>query len=409
MEVPLFVKTISGTSKNTSSNYNPEEGDEVEDLFELLTEIKQTIDFDAVSSGAILSDYQRIRVENVCMRLNLKSLAYLWRRDQKELMQEMIDNQVDSIIVKVAVLGLKPVHLGKSLANMQDHLEMLCKKYGNNICGEGGEYETFTLDCPLFKKKIKVINSRIVSHQNDDLVKYLNLQNLQLVDKKEKVQIYNRSNVEKNKIFNHTETSFTDKVQNNFNWEFEKCNEIIRPVDYVSVRNHNSFIMLSATAKTSDVNLKESIFETACRTLKRIAEEVENYQLEKFIYVHIYVADMKNYNEINMAYKQFFKVDNPPARVCVACSFSDSSVIFKMNSFAYKNVKKRRVMHVQSISYWAPCMIGLFCLIYVCIIFCYELSYCISAINVLVIHNYFYNQALLHTKQFQMLYSYILK
>ena len=28
------------------------------------------------------------------------------------------------------------------------------KKYGLNICGEGGEYETFTLDCPLFKKRI---------------------------------------------------------------------------------------------------------------------------------------------------------------------------------------------------------------------------------------------------------------
>lgn len=23
-----------------------------------------------------------------------------------------------------------------------------------NVCGEGGEYETITLDCPLFKKKI---------------------------------------------------------------------------------------------------------------------------------------------------------------------------------------------------------------------------------------------------------------
>lgn len=28
------------------------------------------------------------------------------------------------------------------------------QRYGLNICGEGGEYETFTLDCPLFKKKI---------------------------------------------------------------------------------------------------------------------------------------------------------------------------------------------------------------------------------------------------------------
>jgi diphthine-ammonia ligase len=28
------------------------------------------------------------------------------------------------------------------------------EKYGVNVCGEGGEYETFTLDCPLFKKRI---------------------------------------------------------------------------------------------------------------------------------------------------------------------------------------------------------------------------------------------------------------
>lgn len=26
----------------------------------------------------------------------------------------------------------------------------LLRKYGSNVCGEGGEYETLTLDCPLF-------------------------------------------------------------------------------------------------------------------------------------------------------------------------------------------------------------------------------------------------------------------
>ena len=25
-----------------------------------------------------------------------------------------------------------------------------------SVCGEGGEYETFTLDCPLFKKRIEM-------------------------------------------------------------------------------------------------------------------------------------------------------------------------------------------------------------------------------------------------------------
>ena len=36
-----------------------------------------------------------------CTRLNLISLAYLWRRDQTELLQEMIDCQLDAIIIKV--------------------------------------------------------------------------------------------------------------------------------------------------------------------------------------------------------------------------------------------------------------------------------------------------------------------
>lgn len=32
--------------------------------------------------------------------------------------------------------------------------DQLSQKYGVHVCGEGGEYETFTLDCPLFKRKI---------------------------------------------------------------------------------------------------------------------------------------------------------------------------------------------------------------------------------------------------------------
>lgn len=60
---------------------------------------------EAVSSGAILSDYQRNRVESVCARLDLVSLAYLWRREQQELLGEMIDCGVSAVLIKVAALG----------------------------------------------------------------------------------------------------------------------------------------------------------------------------------------------------------------------------------------------------------------------------------------------------------------
>ena len=58
------------------------EGDEVEDLTRLLTRVKNETGAEAVSVGAILSDYQRVRVESVCLRLSLVPLAYLWRRGQ---------------------------------------------------------------------------------------------------------------------------------------------------------------------------------------------------------------------------------------------------------------------------------------------------------------------------------------
>lgn len=29
-------------------------------------------------------------------------------------------------------------------------------EYGSHVCGEGGEYETLTLDCPLFKRRINL-------------------------------------------------------------------------------------------------------------------------------------------------------------------------------------------------------------------------------------------------------------
>lgn len=80
----------------------------------------------------------------------MTSLAYLWQRDQPELLQEMIDYPLHAIIIKIASYGLKPQHLGKSLAELQDYFMKMKEECGMNVCGEGGEFESLVLDCPLF-------------------------------------------------------------------------------------------------------------------------------------------------------------------------------------------------------------------------------------------------------------------
>ncbi|KAG2369571.1 hypothetical protein BDR07DRAFT_1371140 [Suillus spraguei] len=122
-------------------------------------------DVQSVSVGAILSNYQRIRVEHVVHAQQVSStpLAYLWQRDQAELLFEMIAAGITSVLIKVAGIGLAVKHLGKKCRTpSRDCL------YGLHICGEGGEYETLTLDSPLFKHRIVLDETEVVMHTDNE-------------------------------------------------------------------------------------------------------------------------------------------------------------------------------------------------------------------------------------------------
>jgi diphthine-ammonia ligase len=105
--LPLYREYITGESIEQGLNYTTTVNDETEDLFRLLQHVKLNHpEIQAVSVGAILSNYQRARVENVCTRLELTCLAYLWQRDQKELLAEMIEAGLTAVVIKVAAIGM---------------------------------------------------------------------------------------------------------------------------------------------------------------------------------------------------------------------------------------------------------------------------------------------------------------
>lgn len=166
--LPLYRRPISGKPLNQDLSYNPTDGDEVEDLYELLKQILTTHpDIQGVSSGAIFSTYQKNRVEEICSRLGLSSLAYLWHREQVGLLDEMISSNINAVLIKIAAYGLCEKHLGKSISELRNEIVSLSKKYQLNPCGEGGEYESLTLDCPLYKcGKLKLVSSKVVIHSD---------------------------------------------------------------------------------------------------------------------------------------------------------------------------------------------------------------------------------------------------
>jgi diphthine-ammonia ligase len=186
-DLPLFRRPIRGTPKNLEYDYVPTESDEVEDLFLLLKELKERFpDAEGVSSGAIHSTYQKNRVEEICSRLGMQSIAYLWGREQVVLLDEMIASGLQAILIKTAVAGLGRPDLGKSLAEMRGKLFTLKQKYEINVCGEGGEFESLTLDCPLFKKfRMEIEEAEVVTHRENDLapVVFLKIRKIKLIEK----------------------------------------------------------------------------------------------------------------------------------------------------------------------------------------------------------------------------------
>ncbi|KEG12586.1 putative ATP-binding protein [Trypanosoma grayi] len=158
MQLPLRRAYIrAGQSKVQELHYTRErdDEDEIECLYRLLRSIKEEFpEVEGVTTGAILSHYQRYRVEDVCERLGISSIAFLWQRPADEVLDMASALRVRAILVKTASIGLNPrTHLGKTLQDVRPALEKAEQLYGTHSAGEGGEFETIVLDCPLFKEQ----------------------------------------------------------------------------------------------------------------------------------------------------------------------------------------------------------------------------------------------------------------
>ena len=145
LEIPLVTGKTSGVKEK-----------ELEDLKLLIS----SLEIDGVVTGAIQSSYQKKRIEKICKELKLKSLSPLWHQKPIEIMSELLDLKFKVIFVGIFAYGLDQSWLGKEITRKRlKKLVELNKKYQISLVGEGGEYESFVLDAPIFKKSIKIIKS----------------------------------------------------------------------------------------------------------------------------------------------------------------------------------------------------------------------------------------------------------
>lgn len=145
-------------------------GEEDSDM-EGLRQALDGLDIDGIVTGAVWSDYQWDRMNLVCGDLGLKFFAPMWRKDQDYLMEQMIDAGVEAVIVGCYAEGFDESWLGRPLNyEALAELRKLRDKYGISIMGEGGEYESLTLNSPSFRYPLKIAGSRKEWNRNSGLL-----------------------------------------------------------------------------------------------------------------------------------------------------------------------------------------------------------------------------------------------
>ncbi|TBU32860.1 hypothetical protein BD311DRAFT_713874 [Dichomitus squalens] len=374
LDVPLYRRVIAGAAVEQGGEYGGRDpaqsgginGDETEDLYELLLTVKtRHPDIQGVSVGAILSNYQRVRVEHVCRRLGLTPLCYLWQRNQEELLSEMIEAGLEAILIKVAGIGLTTKHLGKTLAQMQPTLVKLNTLYGSHICGEGGEYETLALDSPLFKHRINLDEVETIVHSDNDFatVAYLRIKRVSLITKEYPID----TQLPVPPVLSEPFVGVRDIILNASRkgspvGEAEATRQSVVHViaRVASKRIGNSVSVTNVQRQVEEHSLEISIEDEVQECFEKLKESLALHSLDlaNCANINIFISSMDLFARVNAVYATYFGT-SPPARACVAADLPPPiRVRLDCVAYAERNPSERQALHVQGLSYWAPANIG---------------------------------------------------
>jgi diphthine-ammonia ligase len=263
--------------------------------------------------------------------------------------------------------GLKVSHLGRSLQEMKPHLSKLARQYGVNVCGEGGEYETLTLDCPLFSHSIVIEEKEVVEVTACELapVAHLQLKRLRLQPKSPRTAqtflpppLLPHSQVSPYEASANSVATVSDSVRGEewrvWRWAgFDGRGE--------DVSQQTSHVLTELSSMNPFAPSLPSCTKSPLHTgwLEECGATSRDVALS-----HLFLSSMEDFPLVNSLYQPFFP-SSPPARVCVQVSLPLGALL-RLETLIYQPERGEEgdtgrglvEMHVQSVSGWAPANIG---------------------------------------------------
>jgi asparagine synthase (glutamine-hydrolysing) len=156
MGIPLIVEKTKGKKEQ-----------ELRDLEKAIKKAIKDYDIKGITTGAVKSVYQESRIKKICDKLCIKCFNPLWKKDEWKLLEELIKEEFEIIIVGVFAYPFDERWLGKKIdKRFINELKDIDKNLDINPAGEGGEFETLVLNCPLFKRKLEIKDKKIYGEKN---------------------------------------------------------------------------------------------------------------------------------------------------------------------------------------------------------------------------------------------------
>lgn len=146
--IPLFQKEVSPDMKLYEKEFK-----------EAVNCLKKRKKVRGVVFGDIDLEEHKLWVERVCKEIGILAIEPLWGLRQEKVINEFINLGFKSIVVSAKAELFGKEWIGQEVD--KNFLKYL-KKKGVSPCGENGEYHTFVIDGPIFKKRIEITKSRKV-------------------------------------------------------------------------------------------------------------------------------------------------------------------------------------------------------------------------------------------------------
>lgn len=131
--------------------------------------------------GDIDLEEHRRWVKRVCKEIGIRPYLPLWGKCQKKVLEDFINLGFQAVVVAVKAEILGKRWLGRKIDGK--FVKDIARVDGITLCGEGGEYHTLVIDGPIFKKKIRIVESKVVQREQQ---RFLDISRCILEDKEQK-------------------------------------------------------------------------------------------------------------------------------------------------------------------------------------------------------------------------------